>query len=270
MTRPFRSSARGTSVQRILTASTLLAVLAVTASPLAAQEQIVTDRPDFTESAVSVDPGRVQLETGLTHTEAGDVEATSFGEVLVRIGWTEALELRLGVNSYVDVDGAGGGDSGFEDSTVGIKLELKRPAQDAAKAVPEIALLLDTTLPTGNAGSSQSGLQPGLIFALGWTLSETLSLGVNFGGSYASAEGERFFEGSGSVALGIALSETWGAYVEYYGFVPESSGGDSTHFANTGLTYLLSDDLQLDLRVGGGLSGDDSDLFVGFGVGYRW
>jgi hypothetical protein len=245
-------------------------MLASNAGPLAAQEQIVTDRPDFTESAISVDPGRVQLETGLTRTEAGELQTTNLGEVLVRIGWTDRLELRLGVNSYVSVDGPDGSDSGFEDSTVGIKLELKRPAGGAGKSVPEIAMLLDTTLPTGTADSSQSGLQPRLILAFGWTLSETLSLGVNFGASYASADDARFFEGSGSVALGIALSESWGAFVEYYGFHPESSGGESTHFGDTGLTFLISDDFQLDLRIGGAFSGDDDDFFVGFGLAYRW
>jgi uncharacterized membrane protein len=251
-------------------ATSLLVISLLAVETLQAQEQIVTDRPDFTESTASVDPGRVQLETGVTLTEAGETDSTSFGEVLVRIGWTQALELRLGLNSWVNSDGPGGSHSDLEDSWVGIKLELKQPAEGAAKAVPQLALLLGTTLPTGTTESSPSGLQPGATLALAWTLSETLGLGVNFGAASAISDDERFLEGAASIALGIALGGDWGAFVEYYGFLPEGSAGDVSHFGNGGLTYLISDNFQLDLRAGTALSGDDTDFFAGFGLGYRW
>jgi hypothetical protein len=263
-----KSRPRVTGTSLLVIAQLAVGILA--AQKLEAQEQIVTDRPDFTESTASVDPGRVQLETGATLTEAGETDSTSFGEVLVRIGLTQALELRLGLNSWVHSDGPGGSDSDFEDTSVGLKLELMQPAEGASRAVPELALLVATTLPTGTAESSPSGLQPGMTLALAWALNETVSLGANFGATSALDDDERFLEGAGSVALGIALRGDWGAFVEYYGFLPEGSAGDASHFGNAGLTYLISDDFQLDFRVGTALSGDDTDLFIGFGLGYRW
>jgi hypothetical protein len=248
-----------------------LAISLLAVEALDAQEQIVTDRPDFTESTASVDPGRVQLETGITQTEAGETDTTSFGEVLVRIGWTQALELRLGLNSWVHYDGPGGSESDFEDFSLGIKLELKQPAEGASKAVPELALLIATTLPTGTADSSPSGLQPGATLALAWTLNETTSLGANLGAtSVIGDDDERFVEGAASLALGIALGGDWGTFFEVYGFLPESSEAEASYFGNAGLTYLVSEDFQLDFRAGTALSGDDTDLFVGIGLGYRW
>ena len=48
----------------------LLLMLALAPLPLAAQEsEMVGDRPDFTESALSVPSGRIQLEAGLTFSD---------------------------------------------------------------------------------------------------------------------------------------------------------------------------------------------------------
>ena len=66
--------------------------------------ELITDRPDKTESAVTVPPGYVQLETDWTFTredEGGvrlgthDVPGT-----LVRIGLVRWMELRIGWNGY--------------------------------------------------------------------------------------------------------------------------------------------------------------------------
>lgn len=100
----------------------LCVLAAVAASTGGAQEAIVTDRPDFTESAEVVAVGRIQLETGASFEDAGEVELAEVGELLLRIGLVRDLELRLGVGSYVDV--ADGGPSGLGDGSVGLKLEL--------------------------------------------------------------------------------------------------------------------------------------------------
>ena len=90
-----------------------------------AEEPLVTDRPDFTESSSTVGRGVFQLEAGTTYSEfAGGTDVTTLGEVLARWGVTEYLELRFQLPTYEWDSGSSGSHSGFVNSGVGIKLDL--------------------------------------------------------------------------------------------------------------------------------------------------
>jgi hypothetical protein len=107
------------------------------------------------------------------------------------------------------------------------------------------------------------------VLAASWDLTDMVSLGANLGGALASAGGEQYGELSASVAAGFGVTEKVGVFVEMFGFLPEDDGGPSTSYLDAGITRLLSNDLQLDFRVGVGLDDDADDLFVGVGVAWR-
>ena len=99
--------------------------------------ELITDRPDKTESAVTVPPGYVQLETGWTFTredEGGvrlgthDVPGT-----LVRIGLVRWMELRIGWNGYtsekVRVGSFQARESGIGDTELGVKIHLRSESE---------------------------------------------------------------------------------------------------------------------------------------------
>ena len=234
----------------------------------AQEEPLITDRPDFTESPVAVQPGRVQLETGYTFEEAGIVETQSLGEVLLRIGISEAIELRLGVNSYQSEESPGGDSSGLEDSSLGLKIELSQGGDEVRFLEPAAALLITTTLSTGSEELGEPHLGPGMLLALNWPLGESWGVAANLGLSYVSDGGEQFAEARFSLAMGADLGGPWGGFIEYFDSIRESAGGGDRHFANAGLTYLLSADLQLDLRAGIELEGETA-YFAGLGLAYR-
>lgn len=77
----------------------LLVVAAVTP---AVADDLVGDRPDFTESALTVAPGSWQIEAGATVTTGDAFDTTEIGEVLVRHGLKPGTELRMVLPSYVD------------------------------------------------------------------------------------------------------------------------------------------------------------------------
>ena len=95
------------------------------------------------------------------------------------------------------------------------------------------------------------------------------AVGVNAGWFWAGGDGDRAHGGVGSVTLGLPLGERGGLFLESYGIVTEGTGGDEA-YADVGVTRLLSDDLQLDARVGVGLGGDAADWYVGVGAARRW
>ena len=227
-------------------------------------EPLVTDRPDFTESASTVERGRFQIESGATWTDSDEADGLDVGELLVRIGLARELELRLGVGSYSDADGPPGeAPAGLGDTSLGVKLGL------GAGSDWSTALIVRTTLPTGDHELREPHLQPGAVLAVARDLSATTSLGTNLGYTWASAGGEQYSELSGSVALGRSLGERLGGFVELFGFLPADRGGDDTAYFDAGLTWLLSNDLQLDVRAGIGLVSAAEDHFIGAGLSWR-
>jgi opacity protein-like surface antigen len=247
----------------------LLVLAALAAAAVAADDDpLDTDRPDFTESPVTVTRGRTQIETGYTYTQTGDFEEHAIGELLVRIGWTEVVELRVGFNSRILVDGPGVDISGNEDVSLGCKIRLSDPLPTGSR-LPQVAVLLATTVPTGSDGLSVSDPQPSAVVALAWDRSERTTIGGNVGYARLGETGARFGEISASLSLNHDLSHRLGGYVEVYALARQEGRGDD-QFVNAGLTWALSEDSQLDFRAGTGFASDSADFFVGAGAALRF
>lgn len=224
-----------------------------------AEGPLVTDRPDFTESPLSVDPGRVQVEAGYAFSRDREVAFHSLGEVLVRVGALKRLELRLGINSFGISDAAEAAESGFEDVVLGAKLELAQG----------LALLFGAAFPTGSGPFGERGVRPQATLAMGWSLTTALSLGANLGGALARVGDERYALLSGSLAVGLGLSERIGLYAEIFGFTAPSESAANASFLNGGITVLITEDLQLDGRAGVSIDDPGPNYFLGAGFGWR-
>lgn len=227
---------------------------------------LVGDRPDFTESPSVVT--RLQLETGYTFEEVSRTKLHTVGELLVRVPVVRALELRIGVPSWAreGIDGPTDGASGLTDAIAGGKLSLRDPGR--RNGGPAVALLAGTTLPTGDEFGSD-GFHPGARLAAAMELSERVSLAANAGAGSAEEGDGRFAELSGSVSVGIGVTEALGAYLEAYGIAPTGGGPASRSVVNGGVTWLAGPNLQLDVRAGTGLSGPSPDLILGTGAVWR-
>jgi hypothetical protein len=229
---------------------------------------MVTDRPDFTESASTVAPGRFQLELGYTFTKSGTEERHDFGELLLRLGILSWLEGRLGLNSFSQIRAPGENREGLEDVTASFKAILFRKLDDSP-AAPQVALLFGARIPTGESGFGEDEVQPAVLVAMDFALTERLSLGSNLGWSYLHSDGERFHQGLGSVVLGFGITDPLTAFIEWYGFFPENRGGGSNHYLDTGLGWALGASFQLDWRIGVGLQEPDPNWFTGAGLSFR-
>ena len=61
------------------------------------------------------------------------------------------------------------------------------------------------------------------------------------------------------------------AYTEWFAFIP--SGADTArteHYFNGGFSYLISNDIQFDIRAGVGLNDAADDYFLGTGFSIRF
>jgi hypothetical protein len=258
------------------TAAAALLLAGLLAAPAAAQlsgleDPIVADRPDFTEGTSILDTGHFQLEGGYTFTRLGEEESHTFGELLLRYGFSQRIELRLEAGSYdrIETDGAGERISGFEDPGIGLKLRLT----DAATWIPgqpAVAVVAGTSVPVGDEELTSDAWEPSAVLAFDWELFDLIGLGANLGAAALDGEDGRFTQVYWSASGGYGLTERLSGYLEYYGISEDEEGGPSLHYLDAGLTYLIHNDLQVDIRVGRGLNGEDPDDYIGVGAAVRW
>lgn len=221
-----------------------------------AQTPLVTDRPDFTESAVVVPRGRTQIEMGLSATRAG---AETDGEVsgpeaLVRAGVVRGVEVRVGLPDYV---GVGRDDGGFGDPSLGVKIEVGR------LGAWDVATILETSVPLGERPFGDAPASPLGLLVLGRDLG-ALSLGTQ--GEVLWDRASDRVEAGATAVVGVPLTEAASAFFEVAaGSTPD--GADAR--VHVGGTLLLSATVQLDARLGAGLTEAAPGVFGGVGVGVR-
>lgn len=216
---------------------------------------LVSDRPDFTESANTVAPGRVQLEGGYTLTTGGGATTHDLGELLVRTGIGSTVEARIGVGSYRWVDPAAGGPtSALVATAAGLKIRVP-----SAGLADEVAVLATTTLPI-KTDLYDPGWTPSVILAAAWDAGAG-GLGANLGYTHTEDPGTR--ELVGSASFGFPVGPALAGFVEVFGMLPRNE--DLRASADIGLTYRLSSELQVDLRVVRSLRGAEATA-VGIGV----
>jgi len=236
----------------------------------ASEDALVTDRPDFTESALAVDTGRWQFEMGATYDDGANVVAWSAGELLVRWGFARDLELRLGAVSYLWVDHAGGDSSGFLDPSIGMKYEIKDGESPGFWGGTALGVIVATTIPVGASAVSSPDWQPLAVLSASWELAPSLGLGTNFGYARPSDGDDRYDSFWASLALGIGITDRTSVFVELYGFNREEDRGPSTAVFQAGLTYLINPNFQLDGRAGRRLTDAGPDLLLGIGASWRY
>lgn len=225
------------------------------ASPLTAQEDLVTDRPDQTESAVTIEPGKVQIETGVLFTQeearGRTFEITETLGTLVRVGLRNALELRIGFDGFISVPGR----DGFGDASLGAKVML---AEETANR-PQVAVLVETSIPVGESGFTSDDYAPAARLALSKDFTESLSVGFNVGAEFPKDDEILFY----TLAAGVGFDDRNGAFFEIFG------NSESSHSFDAGWTYLARLNLQFDVAGGLGISDEAPDWFVGVGLSVR-
>ena len=137
--------------------------------------------------------------------------------------------------------------------------------------IPNSGALLEIRFPTGGDAVTSDGVDPTGTLLWNWSLPRELSLTANLGfGSESQGKNDssRVFQILPSIALTIPVKGRLSGFVEYFSTLKDSGKSDE-HSVDGGLAYLLTDDLQLDMSVEGGLNNSATDFSVGTGVTWR-
>ena len=236
-------------------------------------EPLVTDRPDFTEASSTVGRAVAQLEIGYTffsdNDGANDTEAHTYPEPLLRIGvLRDWLELRLGwtnISETVnDVRNSGSGDL-----YLGVKLGLT----PQAGILPEMALIPQMFVPVGADAFTAGEVLGGLNWIYSWELTDCVVTAgsTQLNRAIDDVTAQAYTEWAQSWTFGFTLLDRLGAYTEWFGFFPHSAESvRNENYFNGGFTYLISDNIQWDIRAGLGLNDAADDFFAGTGLSMRF
>jgi len=250
------------------------ATIAVTACVAAAaeSERIQPDRPNFSTSTNTVQPGAVQIESGAEYSRTrigGSPAEKQFTlDVTVRVGLTERAEIRLEAEPLVvtrgQQDDTGNGD---------LSLQAKYRFFDGRQGSwwPSLGLLPFVTFPIAHAPHGTNvpdfGLYGLASFVLPWRLSLDANLGV---GGLAQRPSGYLAQGVASAALGRDLGERWSTFGEvFFTSAAERGARDSVGF-DAGVQFYLTPRVVLDAAGQTSLAGPGPDYAVPAGLSVRF
>lgn len=257
----------------------LATALATGLLPVRAEEAISTDRPDFVESSDVIPVGRAQLEAGFAierDRSSGAKSRTRSTPTLLRIGLGNELEARIEADGLLHskATSLGTGITVNERGTSDVALGLKWHRQDGDEKTGQAstAWLLHLDIDSGSAAFRGQGLRPSLRYVAEWELPGEWSVGLMPGIARDTDEqGRHFVAGILALTASTELAARWRGFVELAGqrIASKSRGGTIATF-DTGLTWALNPDLQLDLSLQRGLNRHTPDWACAFGVSVRY
>lgn len=243
------------------------------------EDRIETDRDSFTPSTRLAGVNRLIAEAAYSFVEEAHGNAHSFPELLFRYGVCKRLEFRLGWNYELgggtEISGAtsiGDDVAARVDGRISrenrISYGVKVGLTEQEEFIPESALILQGSTPTGGANTTTHFTA---TYVFGWELPHRWMLDAALRYGYQAEEGDRFNVWAPSVVLKVPVLERWNAHVEYFGvFTSGRHENFAKHYISPGVHYLLTDNLEVGVRVGWGLSDDAARFFCNAGFGYRF
>ena len=240
----------------------LLLIILFSCTQIILSQKIETDRPDQTEASSLVPKKFLQVETGTYFESLDAIDAVTYNTTLIRYGLLENLELRLGFDNAEVKLNSNTVASGFSPLLLGVKIGVT----EEKGVLPEIAFIGHINMPfLASSDFKTKSTGTDFRFSLSHTLSEKSSLGYNIGMAWDGDITTAIYVYT--IAYGYSFADKFGGYVEIYGDAYEDNSFN--HLWDVGLTYLINENIQLDISGGTGITKDIQDLFLSAGISFR-
>lgn len=256
--------------------------------PRGSLRELSTDRPDTTESPFTVDAGHFQLELSFvdyTYNRRNQDQVTSetlaVAPMLLKVGLLNNVDLQLGLDPYTRVKehdritNQRESADGFGDVLTRLKINLWGNDTMHAPGDTSLAIMPFMKFPaadSGEGGLGNGNIEGGLIVPLAIQLPDEWSLGlmIEIDLNRSAADDRYVVDLVHTATVAHAIIGELGGYIEYAGFANLNQDELYRGYIDAGLTYGLTDNLQLDggVRVGLTEAADDFGIFAG--VSYRY
>ena len=255
----------------------------VNPTPRELMRDLSTDRPDKTESAYTVDAGRFQIESDLLsyssdHDTADgadtQVDAWSVAAVNVKAGLLNWMDLQLVLDTYNHVTtddrltSQKVTQSGLGDLTTRLKMNVW--GNDGGKTA--LAVMPFVKIPTNQDDLGNDDVEGGIIIPLAIELPAGWGMGLmtEFDFVRNSADDGYSTDFVNTVTFSHDIVGNLGGYVELFTLISSESNSDWVGTFDMGLTYGLTDDIQLDAGINIGITESAEDYNPFLGLSWRF
>ena len=213
--------------------------------------QIIADRPSQTDFPNVIETRHIQVEAGISFEEI-----QSKINSLVRIGILNGVELRINSNYIINDEISFQNKSSFGDFELGSKFTIL----DNDNVNTNISFLTYFSIPTAQEvfSNNEYGFLNKLLVS--HNLNYDSQIVYNFGyNKFTNYDGLYFYS--------LLYSKKLSSFSIFFELFANSNSHVSNSYFDSGITYLIDNDKQLDLSIGKGL---DNDLFyVKLGLSIR-
>ncbi len=232
-----------------------------------AEEPPVATGFHLAEQLTAVTRGRVQIETGYAYTHdtfAGlSLDEHTLPDLLVRIGLTQRLELRIGWPGVVIDQGTAvpdGPETRTLDPNVGFLLDLV----PQCGLRPQCAVLASAPITLEGDPFSAESLQPLAEALYAWYPAERWCIGGSTGMALFHESGDHFTQFQQSLGVDWLATDRLGTFVSWSMLADAGSADDGTeHLLSLGFGFAWTDWLQTNWRAGMGLNERAPDFLTG-------
>ena len=244
----------------------LLALPAVTVGAAVADtcpqpgSEIVTDRPDVTNSSLVVPKGSFQQENGVNIAGRDGGQVIDGTNTRLRLGIAECLEVLVDLPTYFDAL-SGRASTGFTNVTPAVKWQIS-----PLPGKIDLSAVFGAGLPTGTKAVAGPGVQPYVQFPWSWELGSGWGLSGMLTNFIVPADPVNKLSTQTTFVIEREIGKQAFLFVEYVGDF-HIHGGPSYLF-NSGGGYRITNTQQIDFHIAFGLN-DNAPSYI-FGLGYSF
>ena len=212
--------------------------------------QLTTDRPSQTDSPLVIETGYIQIETGVS---AEEIQSNI--NSLVRIGILNGVELRINSNYIINDEISFQKKSSFGDFELGSKFTIL----DKDQINTNVSFLTYLSIPTAPEVFSFNNYGFLNKLLVSHNLTSDSEIGYNIGYN-------KFINYDGKYIYSLVYGKTLESFAIFFELFGDSNSDTFNSNFDSGLTYLIDNDKQIDLSIGKGLNNDLFFVKLGFSI----
>jgi len=226
-----------------------------------------TDRPDATESAYTVDSGAFQFEMEIAAftRDGGRWTEYTLGEINAKYGLSDSADLQVVMPFHTNSKADG---EGFGDMQIRLKYNLwGNDSGDTA-----LALMPFVKIPTARGDLGNDKFEGGIILPFSFKGPAEWSCGIMGEVDFVADEDGHGYhlETLVSATASHAITGNTAGFLEIVGIFSANSSDDMEAYFNTGMTWAMAENWQLDGGVRVGLTDASTDFTPFCGVSTKF
>lgn len=216
------------------------------------------DRPGIGNGSFITPQNMLGVEAGFQYTTSEFTNQVDIGQVLLRYGLAEKVEVRALINSYVSTtfDGPVESISGFQDMSAGLKYNFIGENRSTS-----VSGLVEFSFPVGSDEYTNDEVVPSMVILADRSLNELWGISSNFGYNFGPGSLDDNWFYTFTPSFSFPSNESIAGYFGYAGMY--FGNNFNRHWLEGGLTYALERGAQLDVNLG--YETEAEVLFIGAG-----